>query len=141
MVPGKALMLKFTVEMTCIYLKHQPVAVDEISDLIVMIAQSISDEPAVVTPSRAATNGAVSIEQSLASPSYILSMINGKPYKMLKSHIIRQGMTPLEYCRMFGLPADYPMVAADYSAQRRVMIKDSGLGTTGLRWAKSREKG
>lgn len=141
MINAKASLLKFTVETTCTYLKHHRVAVDQIGDLIAMIWQSADSKPATVSPQRARVQGAVSIAESLASPDYILSMIDGKPYKMLKSHIVRQGMTPLEYCRTFGLPANYPMVAANYSAQRRAMIKKSGLGTAGLRWAKNRSDG
>lgn len=137
MVRSTPILLKSTVEMTCTYLRHHPVAVHEIGHVIALVAQAIADEPTTCTPPPASGGGAVTIEDSLASPNHILSMIDGKPYKMLKSHIVRQGMTPLEYCRKFGLPADYPMVAANYSAQRRAMIKESGLGTTGLRWAKT----
>jgi hypothetical protein len=32
-----------------------------------------------------------------------------------------QGMTPAEYRQKFGLPHDYPMVAASYAAQRSAL--------------------
>ncbi|RYF39647.1 MAG: hypothetical protein EOO38_22995 [Cytophagaceae bacterium] len=37
-------------------------------------------------------------------------------------------MTPQEYCERYGLKADYPMVAPNYSEARRTMAKSIGLG-------------
>ena len=62
---------------------------------------------------------AVSIRESLESPDYILSMIDGKPYKSLHRHLARFGMSPDEYRRSFGLPQDYPMVAKAMSERMR----------------------
>ncbi|MET7241921.1 MucR family transcriptional regulator, partial [Methylobacterium sp. EM32] len=39
-----------------------------------------------------------------------------------------RGLTPEEYRRKWGLPHDYPMVAANYAAQRSELAKNSGLG-------------
>ncbi|MFD2427651.1 MucR family transcriptional regulator [Sphingobium scionense] len=61
----------------------------------------------------------VAIDESLASPDHILSLIDGKPYKALKRHLAAHGLTPAEYRSRYGLPADYPMVAQGYSAARR----------------------
>ncbi|MGE7417426.1 MucR family transcriptional regulator, partial [Methylobacterium tarhaniae] len=36
--------------------------------------------------------------------------------------------TPEEYRRKWGLPHDYPMVAANYAAQRSELAKSIGLG-------------
>ena len=37
-------------------------------------------------------------------------------------------MSPEEYREKWGLPADYPMVAPNYSATRSKLAKDNGLG-------------
>jgi predicted transcriptional regulator len=37
-------------------------------------------------------------------------------------------MTPAEYRAKYGLPIDYPLVAASYAAQRSELAKGSGLG-------------
>ena len=37
-------------------------------------------------------------------------------------------MTPAQYRVKWGLPADYPMVAPNYTAQRSVIAKKLGLG-------------
>lgn len=71
---------------------------------------------------------AVSIEESLASPDQILSLIDGKPYKALKRHLSTHGLTPADYRARYGLPTDYPLVAPSYSAARREVAQKSGLG-------------
>jgi predicted transcriptional regulator len=72
--------------------------------------------------------GAVTVRKSLANPDYIISMIDGKPYKTLRRHLSTNGMTPDEYRQRYGLKADYPMVAANYSESRRAMAHKIGLG-------------
>jgi predicted transcriptional regulator len=71
---------------------------------------------------------AVSVRKSLANPDYIISMIDGKPYKTLRRHLSTNGMTPDEYRQRYGLKVDYPMVAATYSESRRAMAHKIGLG-------------
>jgi predicted transcriptional regulator len=71
---------------------------------------------------------AVSVRKSLASKDHIISMIDGKPYKMLRRHLSTNGLTPEQYRERYGLKADYPMVAESYSAVRRAMAKKIGLG-------------
>lgn len=90
--------------------------------------QSIAREQA-----RRGMNGgfppAVSVEESLASDDYILSMIDGRPYRSLTRHIARYGMAPADYRRCFGLDDDYPMVAASYSERRRALALSAGFGS------------
>ncbi|WP_374944295.1 MucR family transcriptional regulator [Sphingomonas sp.] len=71
---------------------------------------------------------AVSARKSLASKDHIISMIDGKPYKTLRRHLATHGMSPPEYRERYGLKADYPMVAENYSESRRAMAKKIGLG-------------
>src|SRR3954471_12836737 len=52
-------------------------------------------EPAV--PAAPEFTPAVSVRKSLASDEHILSLIDGKPYKTLKRHLARHGLTPAEY--------------------------------------------
>lgn len=71
---------------------------------------------------------AVSVRKSLASRDHIVSMIDGKPYKMLRRHLATNGLTPEQYRERYNLKADYPMVAESYSQVRRDMAKKIGLG-------------
>jgi len=74
---------------------------------------------------------AVSVRKSLASKDHIISMIDGKPYKTLRRHLSRHGLTPEEYRQRYNLKPDYPMVSETYSATRREMAKKIGLGQKG----------
>jgi len=71
--------------------------------------------------------GAVSLRASI-KPDYLVSMIDGKRYKMLRRHITQQGYTPESYRETFGLPTDYPLVAPNYAATRRELAIKIGLG-------------
>ncbi|MDF0491563.1 MucR family transcriptional regulator [Sphingobium sp. H39-3-25] len=98
------------------------------------VAETPSAMPPIeVEPEAAAAEStykpAVSIEESLASPDQILSLIDGKPYKALKRHLSTHGLTPAEYRARYGLPAGYPLVAPSYSAARREVARKLGLGS------------
>jgi len=71
---------------------------------------------------------AVTARKSLANPNHILSMIDGKPYTMLKRHLAQNGLTPAEYRERYDLPSDYPMTAKAYSERRRELAHSFGLG-------------
>ncbi len=58
--------------------------------------------------------------------------MDGKPYKSLKRHLAKHGLTPDEYRQKFGLGRDYPMVAMSYASARSELAKSLGLGK-GLR--------
>lgn len=66
---------------------------------------------------------AVSVTESLASDDYIVSMIDGRPYRSLTKHIARFGFDAEHYKRCFGLAADYPMVARTYSERRSALAR------------------
>jgi len=71
---------------------------------------------------------AVSIRKSVAS-DYIVCLEDGRRLKMLKRYLrARYQLSPEEYRTRWGLPADYPMVASNYSAQRSLFAKRIGLG-------------
>ncbi|MBL8687671.1 MAG: MucR family transcriptional regulator [Rhodospirillaceae bacterium] len=71
---------------------------------------------------------AVAIKRSVM-PDHIVCLEDGKKLKMLKRHLrTTYGMSPEEYRAKWGLPADYPMVAPNYAAQRSDFAKKIGLG-------------
>ncbi len=89
---------------------------------------SSSTSPAPVEESAGEYTPAVSVRKSLASKDHLISMIDGKPYKTLRRHLAGHGLTPETYRERYGLKADYPMVAPEYSEARSSMAKKSGLG-------------
>ncbi|MCJ2133794.1 MucR family transcriptional regulator [Methylobacterium sp. J-026] len=71
---------------------------------------------------------AAQIRKSI-TPDALISFIDGKPYKTLKRHLSKSGMTIDQYREHFGLPRDYPSTAASYSAHRSALAKSLGLGS------------
>lgn len=71
---------------------------------------------------------AVSVKKSITE-DYLICLEDGGKYKSLKRHLnTKYGLTPDEYRKKWGLPADYPMVAASYAAKRSTLAKNALLG-------------
>jgi len=71
----------------------------------------------------------VPIEESVRADA-IVCLEDGKELKMLKRYLkCAYRMSPEEYRAKWGLPDDYPMICADYRAQKSVYAKVVGLGT------------
>lgn len=62
------------------------------------------------------------------TPDALVSFVDGKPYKTLKRHLTTHGMDFAAYRARYGLPADYPSTAPNYSAQRSALARSFGLG-------------
>lgn len=120
--------LQFASELTVAWLSNpntkarQDEAVAFLTSMFGVVEQ-LATQPATSVADNAASLASqqlpVSVEQSLASEEFIISLIDGKPYKALRRHLSRHGLSPAEYRQKFGLPEDYPMVAAKYSKERR----------------------
>jgi predicted transcriptional regulator len=70
---------------------------------------------------------AVSVRKPVTS-DYLVCLDDGRKFKFLRRHLSTLGMTPEQYREKWKLPADYPMVAANYAAQRSAIAKKIGLG-------------
>lgn len=124
--------IEMTIEVVASYVGKNNVHAEDVPALIASIHAAIKalDAPVEQPPEDAEPEHvpAVSVRKSLASRDHILSMIDGKPYKTLKRHLSRHGLTPAQYRERYGLKSDYPMVAATYSEARKAMAKAIGLG-------------
>lgn len=114
-----------------------------------------ADLPALIASVHAAITGQVSgqpapkedtVERPTASqirksvtPDALISFIDGTAYKTLKRHLTKHGFSPETYRERFGLPVDYPMVAASYSETRSNLARSLGLGQNGGRAASADE--
>jgi predicted transcriptional regulator len=65
------------------------------------------------------------------TPDALISFEDGKRYKTLKRHLTVLGLSPETYRQKWGLPRDYPIVAASYSEARSTLAKGIGLGQHG----------
>lgn len=118
-----------TVQLLSAYLANNTVASDDLAGLIATTRAALSAQVSVDEPAAEQTyEPAVSLRKSLSSRDHIISLIDGKPYKMLKRHLLGHGLSPAEYRARYNLPADYPMVAPAYSDRRREVAMNLGLG-------------
>jgi predicted transcriptional regulator len=69
----------------------------------------------------------VTVRKSV-TPEYLICLDDGRKFKSLRRHLTVLGMTPEQYRAKWNLPSDYPMVAANYAAQRSELAKKIGLG-------------
>jgi predicted transcriptional regulator len=123
-----------TVDLLSAFVSNNSVRSDDLPGLIRSTHEALSSlsaaAPEAAVP-EAELKAAVSVRKSLSSREHIISMIDGKPYKSLKRHLGRHGLSPGEYRERYNLPASYPMVAPAYSEQRREVAKRLGLGRKG----------
>jgi predicted transcriptional regulator len=71
---------------------------------------------------------AISIAKSVTD-DFIICLEDGKRLKMLKRYLRSNfGLSPEDYRKKWGLPADYPMVAPNYAKRRSEFAKQIGLG-------------
>lgn len=114
------------------YVSNNHVAVPDLPALIASVHAAVSgmgSDRTVADAVEVADDKPTSaqIRKSL-QPDGLVSFIDGKPYKTLKRHLTKHGFDPQSYRRRFGLPADYPMVAASYSETRSSLARALGLG-------------
>lgn len=88
----------------------------------------MAEKPSVIVPD---LRPPVPIDETVFH-DYIISLEDGKHYKGLKRHLGARNMTPDDYRKKWGLPADYPMTAPGYSEKRSELAKEMGLGTNRL---------
>lgn len=103
------------------------------SDKLPGLLQEIHDAVRALAKGGTASAGnqepAVPVKKSI-TPDYIICLEDGKKLKMLKRYLRTQyDLSPEDYRRKWGLPADYPMVAPNYAKRRSEFAKEIGLGT------------
>ena len=100
----------------------------DVASLIQSVYQVLNELRTHGTPAEL-PEPAVPIKRSV-TPDYIISLEDGRKFKPLKGHLrASYDMTPDQYRRRWGLPADYPMVAPNYAKKRSQLAKKVGLGT------------
>ena len=122
---------ELTAEIVSAYVAHNAVAVSDVSQLIGSVAGKLAGLEAEEAETAAATQKpvpAVPVRRSIAK-DHLVCLLCGWPQKLLKRHLTNgHDLTPDDYRQMFGLKADYPMVAPAYKAMRSEIAKKTGLG-------------
>lgn len=120
-------LITLTADIVAAHVSNNSVAVGDVPTLIANVHGALSNLGKQEEPVEEKPKAAVSIRASV-KPDHIISMLDGKPYKMLKRHLAQNGYTPQSYRETFDLPKDYPMVAPSYAAQRKELALKIGLG-------------
>lgn len=121
------ILITLAAEIVEAHVSNNSVAVGDVGTLIEKVYGALESLGAPTEVVEEKPKGAVSIRASI-KPEHLVSMIDGKPYKMLKRHLTLHGYTPQSYREAFNLPSDYPMIAASHSEKRREIAKTLGLG-------------
>ncbi|MBO9579604.1 MAG: MucR family transcriptional regulator [Sphingobium sp.] len=126
----KAGLLELTTDIVVAHVSNNNLAVGDLPALIKGVYGTLAglgaSEPEQEAP--AAQKPAVPIRSSV-KPNYLVCLEDGKRLTMLKRYLMTHfQLTPEEYRRKWNLLPDYPMVAPNYTEQRKALAKKIGLG-------------
>lgn len=121
-------LLDFTALIVANHVSNNNVSIGDVPALIKSVHDSLKGLGQAQEAPQPELKPAVSIRASV-KPDYLVSLESGKKVKMLKRYLMTSyGMTPDDYRKKWGLPADYPMVAPNYAEQRKALALKMGLG-------------
>ncbi|MCB2098857.1 MAG: MucR family transcriptional regulator [Parvularculaceae bacterium] len=123
--------LHLATDIVAAFVSNNSVSADKLPGLL----QEVHDAVRALASGSVAGAGnqqpAVPVKKSVTA-DYVICLEDGKKLKMLKRYLRTQyGMSPEDYRRKWGLPADYPMVAPNYAKRRSEFAKEIGLGRAG----------
>jgi predicted transcriptional regulator len=121
--------IELAVDIVAAYVSNNSVPAGELPGLIDGVHSALINISTTGRTSNAPVEkvSAAQIRRSVTH-DHIISFEDGKPYKTLRRHLTLRGLTPEAYREKWGLPRDYPMTAANYSAQRSELARALGLG-------------
>ena len=121
-------LLALTAEIVSAHVANNTVAVSDLSTLIRSVFDALTRLGVAPTEGVPDLQPAVSVRLSV-KPDHLVCLEDGRKQKTLKRHLMTShGLTPDAYRAKWRLPADYPMVAPNYAAQRSAMAVQIGLG-------------
>jgi predicted transcriptional regulator len=122
-------LVELTADIVAAHVANNTVAVGDVATLVQRIYEALSGlDQGGQEPARQEKTPVVSVRASV-KPDYLVCMECGGKHKMLKRHLMNaHSMTPDQYRADYGLPREYPMVAPNYSEQRRTLAHSIGLG-------------
>jgi predicted transcriptional regulator len=122
-------LIELTADVVASYLGRNNVATGDLPNLIRTVYRALSSgSEAAPAPGETVTVLTKAQIRKTITPSAIISLEDGKPYKSMKRHLAGRGLTPAEYRAKWGLPKDYAMVSPAYAAARSELAKAMGLG-------------
>ena len=122
-------LIELSADIVAAYVSHNALSPTDLPRLIAEVHAALTGLQTVGAPEPVEElKPAVPVRKSV-TPDYIVCLEDGKKFKSLKRHLrTHYNLSPEEYREKWGLAADYPMVAPNYSATRSRLAKDNGLG-------------
>jgi predicted transcriptional regulator len=122
-----ATLATLTAEIVTSYVRGHQVACADVPRLIAIVGQELavvgrrSEPPPRPEPM-------VPVRRSIQR-EHLVCLACGRRLKAIRRHLTTaHGLTPASYREMFGLRADYPMVAPAYAERRAVIAAETGFG-------------
>jgi predicted transcriptional regulator len=121
--------IALTADIVSAYVSKNSVRPADLGELIASVYQTLKglSEPAEPAAEQIEKPTPAQIKKSI-TPDALISFEDGKSYKTLRRHLSLRGLSAEAYRAKYGLPADYPMTSASYSAQRSELARSLGLG-------------
>jgi predicted transcriptional regulator len=125
----EAELIELSSEIVAAYVGHNALSAADLPKLIADVFTAMSGLGVNASaPAAEQLKPAVTVRRSV-TPDHVVCLEDGKKFKSLKRHLMtHHGLSPQQYREKWSLPADYPMVAPNYSATRSSLAKNSGLG-------------
>lgn len=121
-------LIEMTSDIVSSFVSNNAVPSEALPNLIKMVHDTINEISLGEPEEPPRPDPAVPIAKSITA-DHIICLEDGRELKMLKRYLrSRYGLSPDEYRARWGLPADYPMVAPNYSERRSAFAKEIGLG-------------
>ena len=129
-------LMRMTTDIVASFLTHNSVPAENVPEMIKSVHATMKEISGDTPKPEPKAKPAVPISKSITD-DFIVCLEDGKKLKMLKRYLRSQyDMSPEDYRRKWGLPADYPMVAPNYSKRRSEFAKEIGLGRGGRKRGK-----
>jgi predicted transcriptional regulator len=121
--------MELAADLVSAYVSNNNVPVSELPNVIASVHAAVAGlaNPTPAEPAGPEKPTPAQVKKSI-TPDALISFIDGKPYKTLKRHLTKSGLTMESYRARYGLPSDYPSTAASYSAKRSELARSLGLG-------------
>ncbi|WP_336491145.1 MucR family transcriptional regulator [Methylobacterium nigriterrae] len=117
-----------TAQIVSAYASKHSVWAAHLPDLIACVHAALSGLRKTAEPAGNVEKPTPAQIKNSITPDALISFIDAKPYKTLKRHLTRHGLSMQDYRARYGLPVDYPATAPNFSARRSELARALGLG-------------
>lgn len=114
-------------QVLCAYLANNTVSADDLPDLAARTYAAL--EAVLLTPAAPVERPSPEAIAASVTNDAIISFENGRRYRSLKRHLNSLGLSGDEYRAKWGLPDDYPLVAASFSDLRSHAARTARFGS------------